>query len=179
MTPVSNFAGAACLASYKGCSTASRPCFFAVSYSTFSLKSSNQTRQPFFWRPSSMDLFANEHYTHPRAFANMLQHVCQSLLDTVFAPYVRFIRVRNRPLWSPSAMSAAALTHCAKIRGSIEKMRKHLKRKKRHRESQTEKLCLQQPRLQSLLPPWKEFQADLQRRPPRTLSFTKTFTTYL
>ena len=25
-----------------------------------------------------MDLFAKEHYTHPRAFANMLQHVCQS-----------------------------------------------------------------------------------------------------
>ena len=112
-----------------------------------------------------MDLFANEHYTHPRAFANMLQHVCQSLLDIIFAPYFRYIRVWNRPLWSPSAMSAAALTHCAKIRGSIAKMRKHLKPKKRHRESQTEKLCLQQPRLQSLLPSGKEFQADLQRRP--------------
>ena len=77
-----------------------------------------------------MDLFANDHYTHPRAFANMLQHVCQSLLDIVFAPYFRYIRVWNRPLWSPSAMSAAALTHCAKIRGSIAKMRKHLKRKR-------------------------------------------------
>ena len=119
-----------------------------------------------------MDLFANEHYTHPRAFANMLQHVCQSLLDIIFAPYFRYIRVWNRPFWSPSAMSAAALTHCAKIRGSIAKMRKHLKRKKRHRESQTKKLCLQQPRLQSLLPPGKEFQADLQRRPPRTLSLS-------
>ena len=30
-----------------------------------------------------MDLFANEHYTHPHAFANMLQHVCQTLLDTI------------------------------------------------------------------------------------------------
>ena len=52
------------------------------------------------------------------------------LLDTVFAPYFRYIRVWNRPLWSPSAMSAAALTHCAKIRGSIAKMRQHLKRKR-------------------------------------------------
>ena len=88
-----------------------------------------------------MDLFANEHCTHPRAFANMLHHVCQSLLDIIFAPYFRYIRVWNRPLWSPSAMSAAALTHCAKIRGSIAKMRKHLKQKKRHKESQTEKLA--------------------------------------
>ena len=101
------------------------------------------------------------------------------LLDTVFAPYYRHIRVWDRPHWSPSAMSAAALTHCAKIRGSTAKMCKILKRKKRHRESQTEKLCLQQPRLQCLLPSGKEFQADLQRWPPRTLSLTKTFTTYL
>ena len=165
--------------SYNGCSTASRPRFFAVSCSASSLQSSNQTIQPFFWRLSSMDLFANEHCTHPRAFANMLQHVCQSLLDIIFAPYFRCTHAWNRPLWSPSAMSAAALTHCAKIRGSIAKMRKHLKRKKRHRESQTEKLGLQQPRLQSLLTPGKEFQADLQRRPPRTLSLTKTFITYL
>ena len=131
---------------------ASRRRFPAVSCSASSPQSSNQTSQPFFWRLSSMDLFANDHYTHPRAFANMLQHVCQSLLDIIFAPYFRYIRVWNRPLWSPSAMSAAALTQCAKIRGSIAKMRKHLKRKKRHRESQTEKLFLQQPRLQSLLP---------------------------
>ena len=168
-----------CVAFYTAHSTASRRRFPAVSCSASSLQSSNQTSQPFFWRLSSMDLFANEHYTHPRAFANMLQHVCQSLLDIIFAPYFRYIRVWNRPLWSPSAMSAAALTHCAKIRGSIAKMCKHLRRKRRHRESQTEKLCLQQPRLQSLLPPGKEFQADLQRRPPRTLSLTKTFTTYL
>ena len=64
-----------------------------------------------------MDLFANEHYTHPRAFANILQHVCQSLLDTIFAPYVRYIHVWDRPHWSPSTMSTAALTHYAKIRG--------------------------------------------------------------
>ena len=51
-------------------------------------------------------------------------------LDTVFAPYYRHIRVWGRPHWSPSAMSAAALTHCAKVRGSIAKMCKHLKRKR-------------------------------------------------
>ena len=52
------------------------------------------------------------------------------LLDAVFAPYVRDIRVWNRPHWSPSAMSAAALTHCAKIRGSIAENYKHLRRKR-------------------------------------------------
>ena len=52
------------------------------------------------------------------------------LLDTVFAPYYRHIHVWGRPHWSPSAMSAATLTHCAKIRGSIAKMCKHLRRKK-------------------------------------------------
>ena len=96
-------------------------------------------------------------------------------LGTVFAPYYRHIRVWGRPHWSPSAMSAAALTHCAKIQGSIAKDCKHLRRKRRHRESQTKKQCLQRPRLQSLLPFGKEFQADIQRRLPRTLSLTKTF----
>ena len=85
----------------------------------------------------------------------------------------------DRPRWSPSAMNAAALTHCAKIWGSIAENCKHLRRKKRHRESQTEKECLQQPRLQNLLPSGKEFQADLQRRPPRTPSPSKTSNTYL
>ena len=74
-----------------------------------------------------MDVFANEYYMHPRAFANMLQHVCQSLLDIIFAHNAHYIRVWDRPHWSPSAMSAAALTHYAKIRGSIAKMCKHLK----------------------------------------------------
>ena len=109
---------------------ASQQRFPAVSCLASSPQSSNQTSQPFFWWLSSMDLFANDHYTHPCAFANMLQHVCQSLLDIIFVPYFRYIRVWNRPLWSPSAISAAALTHCAKIRGSIAKMRKHLKRKR-------------------------------------------------
>ena len=36
----------------------------------------------------------------------------------------------DRPRWSPSAMSAVALTHCAKIRGSIAKNCKHLRQKK-------------------------------------------------
>ena len=36
----------------------------------------------------------------------------------------------DRPRWSPSAMSAVALTHCAKIRGSITKNCKHLRQKK-------------------------------------------------
>ena len=31
----------------------------------------------------------------------------------------------DRPRWSPSAMSAVALTHCAKIRGSIAETCKH------------------------------------------------------
>ena len=51
-------------------------------------------------------------------------------LDTVFAPYYHHIHVWGGPHWSPSAMSTAALTHCTKIRGSIAKMCKHLKRKR-------------------------------------------------
>ena len=66
-------------------------------------------------------------------------------------------------------MSAAALTHYDKIRGSITENYKHLRRNRGHRESGTEKQCLQQLRLQTLLPLEKEFQVDLQRRPPRTL----------
>ena len=67
-------------------------------------------------------------------------------------------------------MSASALTHYAKIRGSITENYKHLRRNKRHRESGTEKQCLQQLRLQTLVPLGKELHVDLQRRPPRTLS---------
>ena len=51
---------------------------FAVSCSTSSLQSSNQSSQPFFWRLRSMDLFGNEHCTHARAFADMLEHACKS-----------------------------------------------------------------------------------------------------
>ena len=52
------------------------------------------------------------------------------LPDAVFAPYACYILVWDRPLWSPSAMSAAALTHCAKIRGSIAENCKRSRRKK-------------------------------------------------
>ena len=52
-----------------------------------------------------------------RIHAPLLQYVCQSFLDIVFAPYVHYIRVRDRPRWSPSATSAPALTHYAKIPG--------------------------------------------------------------
>ena len=165
--------------SYKGCNTASQPCFAAAGCSALYLKSSNQTSQPFSggWvRWMSLRMSIRRIHALLQTCFNMSAKV---LLDTVFAPYYRHIRVWDRPRWSPSTMSAAALTHCAKIRGSIAKMCKHLRRKRRHRESQTEKLCLQQPRLQSLLPPGKEFQVDLQRRPPRTLSLNQTFTTYL
>ena len=166
-----------CVASYKVCSTASRPCFTAVSCSTLNLQSSNQISQPFFWRPSSTDLFANKQSMHPHAFANMFQHFCQSLLEIVFAPYVRCVRVWDRPHRSPSAMSSAALTHYAKIRKSSAQNCKHLRRNKRNGESKTEKQCLQQPRLQTLLSPGKKFQAEIHRQPPRTLSSTKTFNT--
>ena len=63
----------------------------------------------------------------------------------------------DRPHWSPRAMSTIVLNHCAKIRGFIAKDYESLRRNKRHRESKTEKQCLQQLRLQALLPPWKEF----------------------
>ena len=41
----------------------------------------------------------------------------------------------DRPRWSPSAMSAVALTHCAKIRGSIGKKLQTFETEKRDTES--------------------------------------------
>ena len=143
MIAISNFAGTGLRQILQSLQhTTSRPCFTIVRCSALNLHSSNQTSQPFFWWPSSMDLFANKQYTHPYTFANMLQHVCQSLLDIALVPYVCRRRVRDRPHWSRSTMSAAALTHYAKIRGSIAKNCKHLRRRKIHRESETEKQCL-------------------------------------
>ena len=130
--------------SYKVHSTASWPCCTAVSFSTIDLQSSNKTSQPLFWRPSSVDLFLNKQYTPPHAFADMLQHGCESLMDTIFGPYVCYIRVWDRPHWSPSAMSTVALTHCEKIRGFIAQDYERLRWNKRHRESRTKKRCLQQ-----------------------------------
>ena len=54
----------------------------------------------------------------------------------------------DRPHCSPNAMSAAALTHYAKMRQFIAQDYERLRRNKRGRESRTEKQCLQQLRLQ-------------------------------
>ena len=97
MTAASKFAGI-CLRHVLQSLQHSQPTIFYCSQLLSAQPKEFQSNQPaIFWRPSSMDLFANKHYTHPRAFANMLQHVCQSLQDTVFAPYVRYIRVWDRP----------------------------------------------------------------------------------
>ena len=53
----------------------SQPTVFYLSHtcSALNLQSSNQTSQPCFWRPSSMNLFMSKQYTHPHAFANTFE----------------------------------------------------------------------------------------------------------
>ena len=168
-----------CVASYKVYSTARRLCFTVVNWSVLYVPSSSRTNQPLFWRSSLMDLFTNKQWTHLHAFANMVQQVCQSLLGTVYAPYVHYICVWDRHHWRPSAMSAAALTHYAKIRGSIAHNHKHLRRNKGCKESRTEKQSLQQLRLQTLYSLGKNSSPTSRGGRLELSPSTKTFKTYL
>ena len=62
---------------------------------------------------------------------------------------LRSLHFWDGPHWSPSAVSAAMLTHCTKIRGFIAQDYESLRRDKRHREWRTEKQFLQQLRIQT------------------------------
>ena len=82
-------------------------------------------------------------------FASMLQHVCQNLMDAVCATFVGYIRVRDRPHWSPSAMNAAALTHCAKIWGFTAQYYESLRTKQKSQRVKDREQCSQKLRIQT------------------------------
>ena len=62
-----------CIPFSIGCGIASWLCFAIDSYSVRYTFSSNQTSQPLFWWPCSMDFFVNKQYMHPCAFANIFK----------------------------------------------------------------------------------------------------------
>ena len=109
-----------------------------------------QSNQPATFLAAEFDGSFCETIIH--AFARLckkhITHVCESEADTVCGPYARCLRLWDRPQWSPSAMSAVALTHCNKIRGSIAQNCKYLRGNKRQRAKDRER-SLQQLRLQS------------------------------
>ena len=110
-----------------------------------------------------MDLFANEHYTHPRAFENMLQHVFQVFwilsLCLTFVTYVFGID----PTGVLAAMSAAALTHCAKIRGSIAEKLQTFEAKKGTQRVKDRETMLTAASFTNPFTPWERIPG----RPPK------------
>ena len=143
LTTVSNFT-VSCVRRVLQRLQHSHPTMFYCSQMVSALPTEFQSNQPAIFLAAEFDGSLCEQALH--ASTRFCKHALACLQKQgghclCFLPPLQMC-LWDIPHWSPSAMGAAALTHCAKIRGFTAQNYERLRRNKRHRESKTEKQCL-------------------------------------